>query len=361
MKIFKLENFVRGWVVGDFEPNILKTKEFEFGSKVYKKGYDEKGHMHKVAHEITIITKGKFDMDGQTLNEGDIIWLKPGESFSYLKCLEDGVTSFIKTPSLVGDKYPLNEQAPDDVKDDRILNIVIPMAGRGLRFQEAGYTFPKPLIEVNGKTMIETVVNNLTPTCKHKFIFICQKEHCDKYDIYNILKKATNNNFEIIKIDGVTQGAACTVLCAVGHINNQNDLLIANSDQFVEININDFIKNARQGEKDGLIMTFYANHPKWSYARVDENKKVLEVAEKKVISNEATVGIYYFKKGSDFVKLAQSMMEKNIRYNNEFYVCPVYNEMILEDKNIYIYPISDKQMHGLGTPEDLKVFLQRPA
>mgnify|MGYP001616876370 CR=1 FL=1 len=254
-----------------------------------------------------------------------------------------------------------NLEKVEETSMDKVLNIVIPMAGRGARFKEAGYTFPKPLIEVNGKTMIEVVINNLTPACKHKFIFICQKEHYDKYDMYNILKRATNNNFEIIKVDGITQGAVCTILYAISHINNENDLLIANSDQLVEININDFIKKARQEEKDGLIMTFYANHPRWSYARVDENGKVLEVAEKKVISNEATVGVYYFKKGGDFVKSAQSMIEKNIRYNNEFYVCPVYNEMILEDKNIYIYPISDKQMHGLGTPEDLKLFLQGSA
>lgn len=359
MKVFKLGNFIRGWVVGDFEPNILKTREFEFGLKSYKKGYDEKGHMHKLASEVNIITAGKFEMDGQILSKGDIIRLYPGESFSRLKCLEDGDIAVVKTPSVVGDKYPLGEGAPKEKQDDRVLNIVVPMAGKGARFQEAGYTFPKPLIDINGKTMIEVVVNNLKPRCKHKFIFICQKQQCEKYDIYNILKRATDDNFEIIKISGVTQGAACTVLCAVQHINNENDLLIANSDQLVEADINNFIKDGRQGEKDGLIMTFYSNHPKWSYTRVDKDGKVQEAAEKKVISNDATVGIYYFGKGSDFVKSAQSMVEKNIRYNNEFYVCPVYNEMILDDKNVYIHSISEQQMHGLGTPEDLKKFLEK--
>lgn len=231
------------------------------------------------------------------------------------------------------------------------------MAGRGSRFQDAGYAFPKPLIDINGQTMIEIVINNLRPTTDHKFIFICQKEHYDKYDLHNILKNATNNKFEVVLINGITKGAACTVLCATQYINNDDDILIANSDQFIQFDINDFIKEARGNNKDGLIMTFKASHPKWSYARVDNKGVVLEVAEKKVISDKATVGIYYFKKGSDFVKGAQSMIKKNIQHNNEFYVCPVYNEIILAGGQVYISDIKPEEMHGLGTPEDLEQFL----
>lgn len=240
-----------------------------------------------------------------------------------------------------------------------MLNIVIPMAGKGSRFQEAGYAFPKPLIDINGETMIEVVIRNLRPQCEHKFVFICQREHYEKYDLHNVLKNATNNNFEVVLLNGITQGAACTVLTATQHINNDDDLIIANSDQFIEFNINDFIGEARKGNKDGLIMTFKASHPKWSYARVDNSGKVLEVAEKKVISDKATVGIYYFKKGSDFVEGAQAMIHKNIRHNNEFYVCPVFNELVLKGEKIYIYNIDAEKMHGLGTPEDLDVFLRK--
>ncbi len=241
----------------------------------------------------------------------------------------------------------------------KILNIIIPMAGKGSRFQDAGYTFPKPLIDVMDKTMIEVVVNNLKPKCDHRFIFIVQKEHFEKYDLYHVLQNATDNKFEIIQIDGITEGAACTVLTAMEYINNDDNLLIANSDQFVEIDLDSFIDEGRKENLDGLIMTFKASHPKWSYARTDKDNKVIEVAEKKVISDEATVGIYYFKKGSDYVKGAQSMIEKDIRTNNEFYVCPVYNELILDDKNIGIYNIKAEQMHGLGTPEDLNSFLKK--
>ena len=243
----------------------------------------------------------------------------------------------------------------------KILNIVIPMAGRGSRFQDAGYAFPKPIIDINGKTMIEVVVNNLRPKVPHKFIFIVQKEHFEKYDLWNILKNATRDNFEIVKIDGVTEGAACTVLTAIQHINNDNDLIIANADQYIQNDFNSFITNARTGGKDGLIMTFEASHPKWSYARIDKKGRVIEVAEKKVISNKATVGIYYFKKGSEFVEGAQAMIGKRIKSNNEYYVCPVYNELILKDKKIHIQNIPISKMHGLGTPEDLNAFLDKLA
>jgi NDP-sugar pyrophosphorylase family protein len=246
-------------------------------------------------------------------------------------------------------------------KTPKTLNIVIPMAGGGRSFIEAGYTFPKPLIDVGGKTMIELVASNLKPNCEHKFIFVCLREHYEKYDLYNIFKRATDNKFEVIQIAGPTEGAACSVICAIEHINNENDLLIANADQYLDLDINEFINSAREGEKDGLIMTFNASHPKWSYARVDNVNRVIETAEKKVISDKATVGLYYFRRGADFVKAAQGMFMKNIRYNNEFYVCPVFNEMILEDKNIYIYHIDANKMHGLGTPEDLRKFTQAVA
>src|SRR3989338_6265775 len=206
----------------------------------------------------------------------------------------------------------------------KILNIVIPLAGRGTPFKEAGYAFPKALIDIKGKTMIEVVAGNLKPICEHKFIFVCQREHYEKFDLYNIFKNATNNQFEVVQLHGQTEGAACTVLTAIEHINNENELVIANSDQFIETGMDDFIKEGRKGEKDGLIMTFGASHPKWSYARSDSAGRVIEVAEKKVISKHATVGVYYFRKGTDFVDAAQAIIHKNIRYNNEFYIFPSY-------------------------------------
>ena len=240
-----------------------------------------------------------------------------------------------------------------------VVNIVIPMAGIGRRFQEAGYTFPKPLIDINGKTMIELVTENIKPSMPHRFIFICQREHYTTYDLHNVLKNATNNNFEIVPIIGQTKGAACTVLCGIAHIDNDQELIIANSDQLIDFTMDTFIDEARKKSADGLILTFQSNHPKWSYARADSTGRVFETAEKKVISPHATAGIYYFKQGKDFVAAAQEMIYKDCHYNNEFYVCPVFNELILSGKDIYIQPIDAGKMHGLGTPEEVKAYLEK--
>lgn len=232
------------------------------------------------------------------------------------------------------------------------------MAGAGSRFADVGYSFPKPLIDVNGKPMIQVVVENLKPKVPHRFIFICRDEHYHKYSLAQIYANSTQNNYECVRINSLTAGAVCTVLTATDFINNDDDLLIANADQVVDIDINEYIAFSRKGKLDGSILTFNASHPKWSYARVDKHNLVLETVEKKAISPHATVGIYYYRKGSDFVSAAFNMIEKNIRVNNEFYVCPVYNEMILANKKISIYPIKVSEMHGLGTPEDLNHYLQ---
>src|SRR3989344_3916890 len=240
----------------------------------------------------------------------------------------------------------------------KMINIVIPMAGLGTPFKEAGYAFPKPLIDVKGKTMIEVVISNLKPRDPHRFIFICRREHFEKFDLHNIFKQTTKNSFEYVLLDGKTEGAACTALTATQYIDNDSELIIANSDQFIQTSIDGFIKKARVKKADGLILSFPSSHPRWSYARTDKMGKVVEVAEKKVIYEHATVGIYYFKKGSDFVRAAQQMIHKNIRYNNEFYIAPSYNELILEGKNVFIDEIAGATMHGLGTPEDLNLFLK---
>ena len=196
-----------------------------------------------------------------------------------------------------------------------MINIVIPMAGAGKKFQEAGYAFPKPLIDIKGRTMIELVVSNLRPKDEHRFIFICQREHYEQYDLHNVLKRVAGSNFEVVQISGTTQGAACTALLSKRFIDNEDELMIANSDQYIEENINDFIKKARRDKHDGCIMTFKSAHPKWSYARVDKKGTVIEVAEKKVISEHATAGVYYYKHGNQFVHGAETMIKKNIRKN----------------------------------------------
>lgn len=236
-----------------------------------------------------------------------------------------------------------------------MLNIVVPMAGRGSRFADAGYVNPKPLIDVLGHPMIEYVTKNITPNCEHKFIYICQEEHLIKYNLEKKLRKMSPN-CEIVTVDHVTDGAACTVLLAEKYIDNNNPVMIANSDQYVDTDINEYILTI--GNADGLIMTMPADDPKWSFINYDEQGYVTMVREKEVISNEATVGIYNYAKGKDFVKYAHQMIDKNIRVNNEFYVAPIYNEMISDGKKIVFNNVG-KKMYGLGTPKDLEYFIKQ--
>jgi HAD superfamily hydrolase (TIGR01509 family) len=232
------------------------------------------------------------------------------------------------------------------------LNVLIPMAGAGSRFAKAGYTFPKPLIDVNGKPMIQVVIDNLG--VEANFIFVVQKEHNEKYNVEKMLEVMTGN-CTVIEVDGLTEGAACTALLARDYIDNDKPLLFANSDQFVEWEPLEFMYEMQERNCDGGIVTFEATHPKWSFARANEHGIVEEVAEKKPISNQATVGYYYWKHGSDFVKYADRMIERDIRVNNEFYVCPVYNQAIEDGKVIRTF--NANKMWGLGTPEDLKHYL----
>lgn len=316
-------------------------------------------------------------------NEDCGFWSKP-HPFIYLKAMVDnhirpkealiiedshvGITSalesggnimVVKNPSEVTIESIYNKINELDKTETKIIykgkkmNILIPMAGAGSRFQQAGYTFPKPLIDVHGKPMIQVVVENLA--IEATYTYVVRKEHYEKYNLKYMLNIITPN-CNIVVVDSLTEGAACTTLLAKEFINNDEPLLIANSDQFIEWNTSEFMYAMNGGVCDGGILTFYNVSPKWSYVKLDEDKYVTELTEKKVISDKATVGIYYYAKGSDYVKYAEQMINKNIRVNGEFYVAPVYNEFIADGKKIKIFDI--EKMWGLGTPEDLNYFLQ---
>ena len=247
----------------------------------------------------------------------------------------------------------MGEQQTIPAWRDETLNVLIPMAGAGSRFQQAGYTFPKPLIEVKGKPMIQVVVENLN--IKANFIYVVQKEHREKYNLDTLLNLITPG-CKIVETKGITEGAACTALLAKEFIDSDNPLFFANSDQFCEWDSNEFLYKMNETNADGGIVSFRATHPKWSFAKVDEQGLVTEVAEKNPISDIATVGYYYWKHGSDFVKYSEQMIKNDVRVNGEFYVCPVFNEAIADGKEIRTFDIP--KMWGLGTPEDLKEYLE---
>jgi len=240
-------------------------------------------------------------------------------------------------------------QAAIDILQNKV-NIVIPMAGLGSRFAQSGYKKPKPLIDLFDKTMIENVIDNLN--IRGRYFFIVQEDHVAKYQIDKILKNAMPG-CNVIPINGISDGAASTCLFAKKFINNLDPLIIANSDQIVDWDSNSFIETLEK-DIDGIIATFKSNDPKWSFIKI-ENEKIVKVAEKNVISSDANVGIYGWKKGSDYVKYAEQMISKKIKTNGEYYVSPVYNEAIDEGKKII--PFFVNKMHGIGTPEDLEEFI----
>lgn len=236
------------------------------------------------------------------------------------------------------------------------------MAGAGSRFAKAGFKIPKPLIPVRGIPMIRLVIENVRPQRDHRFIFVVQQAHARDYGLEEQFRTWAGSNADVACVDGLTEGAACTVLAAAQLINPQEPLMIVNSDQWVDVSIDDYLQRADYFQ-DGLIMTMQADDPKWSYAGLDTKGHVTHVVEKEVISDMATVGIYNFARGADFVSGAKEMIEANERVNGEFYVAPVYNQLIRRGAQIGTYSIGTEAngMYGLGIPADLKLFLQLPA
>lgn len=239
-----------------------------------------------------------------------------------------------------------------------MINIVIPMAGEGSRFKNVGFTKPKPFIEVLGKPMIEHVISTFDINDAH-YILLARDEHMQsEQDTIEAIKKNVSATF--IPVTGLTEGAACTVLYAHRLIANNQPLLIINSDQVVDCSLQAYIDDCAKRKLDGSILTFKepGRDPKWSYARCGDNGLVDEVKEKVAISDEATVGAYFFSRGMTFVESALDMIVRREKSNNEYYVAPTYNYAIRNGAKIGTYCIDSKVMHGIGTPEDLDKYLK---
>jgi NDP-sugar pyrophosphorylase family protein len=238
-----------------------------------------------------------------------------------------------------------------------MLNIVVPMAGRGQRFSEAGFSIPKPLIPIHGTPMFQVVLNNLRPKRAHRFIFLVLSDHVAEFQIDSVIKKL-ERGCEVLVVDTVTQGQACTVLLAKHLIDTDQPLMIANCDQWVSTDINQYLASMDQSQADGLIMTMWGDDPKWSFVQFDEQGRITGVVEKQVVSNEATTGIYNYRHGRHFVEAAERMIAANLRVNNEFYVAPAYNEMIRDGRTLTVFNVGRQAdgFYGLGIPSELDAF-----
>jgi len=237
------------------------------------------------------------------------------------------------------------------------INIVVPIAGRGKKFEESGAVFPKALVEIKSKPMIQVVVENisLNKTYNQQFIFIVNKRDHQKFAITQVLELLAPG-CKVIVVEADTKGSACSVLLAIEYIDNDTPLLVANGDQYLDIDMNHFISDAQDRNLDGSLIVFDSIHPRWSFVKIDEKGYVVEAAEKRPISRNATAGVYYYKKGSFFVKAAKELIRKKSTVMEQYFVCPTYNEMVLSGMQIGVFKIDPGKMYGLGTPEEVKEF-----
>jgi NDP-sugar pyrophosphorylase family protein len=238
-----------------------------------------------------------------------------------------------------------------------MLQIIVPLGGKASRFQERGFTFPKPLIEIGSRSMIELVLENLAPPSPNQFSFICRKEHLSQFYLGDMLRLLAPG-CRIIPLEQDTAGALCSALLAIDHLKLDEEVLVANGDQVLRTDLQPFYRACRQPGIDGCVLTFTATHPRWSFVKTDASGVVTAVAEKRPISKQATVGLYYFRRAGDFVAAAERMMVKGLTTGGQFFVAPVYNEMILDGKRIVTHHLPDGTMHSLGTPEDVEAFLK---
>lgn len=233
------------------------------------------------------------------------------------------------------------------------MNIVIPMAGRGARFAEKRILTPKPLIDVNGKPMIQRAVESLDLNGNWYFI-IREDEHTEHV---RELIKTIKPGARIVAIDYITEGPASTVLLFERQINNDYPLIVANCDQIMEWSSDRFLDYV--DHYDGAVVTYHAATDKNSYARVNKAGLVQEIREKQVISNISLNGIHYWKHGSSFVTSAKAMLAADDRApNGEFYIGPTYNYMVRAGQTVGIYHIPNQFHHPVGVPEDLDKFIR---
>lgn len=233
-----------------------------------------------------------------------------------------------------------------------MINIIVPMAGKNQFFKEDEYIYPKSLTEINEKTMIELVIENFKSIEDKQFIFILRNTDCKKYHLDNVINLLTNNKCKIIKINGETQGVACSSLMAIEIINNNTPLIIANPDQLFQDNIQELVFEF--GDADGGVVSFNSIHPKWSHAKLDEKGYIIETSEKRPISEHAIAGLFYFKEGKDFIYSAMKMIEKNVNVNGNYYISPTLNEMVLQNKKLKIVKIDNAKYHSFYSPKKIE-------
>ena len=331
MKKDKLSNYTRGWFLGKFEPSLAYT-DYEVGLRWNQKGDAEPRHFHKETTEYVAFAGGKHRLGDEIFTDGEMCTIRPYMSTDY-ECLEPGYCLTVKSVSKPKDKYLGSP-----------VTLAIPMAGKGQRFIDAGYKTPKPFIKVLGVPMINRVIENFTPDAAHRFILVTRE---------GVNPRVKNG--QVVQLDFETQGAVSTMFEVEHLIGRDDPLLIANCDQLISgFDVDDFMNKSA----DCSVTTFTCDNPHHSYVK-EVKGLVTEVAEKKVISNTAVSGVYFYRKAKYYFDAAHRMVEKDIRVNGEFYNSPVFNEIIADGLKVNTYHIDGKRQHILGTPQELKDFYKK--
>ena len=235
------------------------------------------------------------------------------------------------------------------------MNFVIPMAGRGSRFQKKGYAQPKYLIEVNGKSLLQYSLESLPLNLATKLIFILLKEHQTSFDVIaHIRREVPNKVLEFVVIDEVTRGQGETVLLSKPYVDMDKDLLVFNIDTHFKSEGLTAVLSDEKRKKDGVLGAFHAEGTHWSFAELNEQQVVVKTAEKERISENALTGLYHFTNPDDFFSVAAYCIERGITDKNEFYIAPMYNQLIANGKEFVLDFVSE--FIPLGTPEEVEQY-----
>ena len=237
------------------------------------------------------------------------------------------------------------------------MNIIALMAGDSNDFKENGYTYPKYLLELDNNPLVQNIVDSLKGLdCK--ITFIIRKEDNDQFFFGSSLRILAPFS-DIVCISGLTKGAVCTTLFAIDSIANEDEVLLINGDQLVKHDMKEIITNFRERGLDGGIVTFESVHPRWSYVSLDEQDFVVQTSEKRPISNIATAGVYYYKRGLDLVESCFSVIKKDVQLNGSYYISSTFNELILKQKKVGIYQIDKNEYVSFATTQMYENYINK--
>jgi CTP:molybdopterin cytidylyltransferase MocA len=237
------------------------------------------------------------------------------------------------------------------------MDVLVLMAGDSQRFEEAGYGYPKNLVEIDGLALVERVVACLAPLTEAgaRLVFVVRRSEADAFHTDEVLRLLVPEAM-VVTVPNLESGAACAALLAIEQVDPEQPLLVFNGDQIVAADLNAVVADFGARDLDGGVVVFRAVHPRWSYVRTGPDGLVVEAAEKRPISTLATAGTYYFRRGADFFEAAMAMVRKDAHVQGRFFVCPAFNELVLRQRRVGVHEIDRADYFSLATPQGVSAY-----